>query len=709
MSISLILLLFYMNGSAQEPQFLWAKSFYGQRDMNNIVLDKIASIQTDSIGNIYVFGTFGFNAQLEGRYICPMEYDTTHAIANANGLFLAKFDTLGTMQWCKSARFRGNGYAMNIAGALDMVIKDGKIHILGWMDYMASLSWRDPDWCWFFDTLYECPGCSDIAWWRARRFSFPFHDDAFEMTVYVVFDTDGNKLEYHDLRLLVDYETVNGRGCMGNPVFGKFVLDSDDNILLFTEPPSGGWNHGWDRSTPPYIIIDGDTSRHISTGLEDRFNGFDDQLSKAMLWKIDRNWRNVECKLIIDSIAGWSRRFKVDSVYSPTIHRNVPTRCQPVGFHYDGILMDEQNHITLSGYMSAREECAYTYYHGDTLQELELPCRFYLDSLHYIVAENLSMLNGIPVVMQYDHNGNVRWCNQLYSETSDTGSSMYGGFTQCMVDSFYLYLGVTVNNFDGNIFFDASHLDTFPQTPRINLTNRFSTAAHYALYNKESGVGVSHYLLDTATSMVNGEYAIPVIENGKSVWAVTKGYPLVSYMATCDLSTNEIVLSHPVKGRLNTPGLILHPHGFVIRSGNKGKDIEPCGTDITIASETEQPYILFYYDSTLDCRRPHATPPTPPDPPDDSTAVRTVKAPAMTFTLSPNPTNGEVTVVLPPLSEGAMLTVADATGREVRRQTLPPTAETTRLRLDLKGLPAGAYFVTLVTPQGSRTEKLVVE
>ena len=78
------------------------------------------------------------------------------------------------------------------------------------------------------------------------------------------------------------------------------------------------------------------------------------------------------------------------------------------------------------------------------------------------------------------------------------------------------------------------------------------------------------------------------------------------------------------------------------------------------------------------------------------------------FTLSPNPTNGEVTVVLPPLSEGAMLTVADATGREVRRQAIAPATEGTRLRLDLKGLPAGAYFVTLVTPQGSHTEKLVI-
>ena len=80
----------------------------------------------------------------------------------------------------------------------------------------------------------------------------------------------------------------------------------------------------------------------------------------------------------------------------------------------------------------------------------------------------------------------------------------------------------------------------------------------------------------------------------------------------------------------------------------------------------------------------------------------------LALSLSPNPTSGEVTVVLPAMGDGAMLTVADATGREVRRQSIAPAAETSRLRLDLKGLPAGAYFVTVATPQGSHTEKLVI-
>ena len=93
--------------------------------------------------------------------------------------------------------------------------------------------------------------------------------------------------------------------------------------------------------------------------------------------------------------------------------------------------------------------------------------------------------------------------------------------------------------------------------------------------------------------------------------------------------------------------------------------------------------------------------------------IRPVPDSTVTFSLNPNPTMGEVTVEVKgerwKVRGGEMtVTVCDASGREVRRQTLLPTTEDTRLRLDLKGLPAGAYFVTVVTPQGSHTEKLVI-
>ena len=124
--------------------------------------------------------------------------------------------------------------------------------------------------------------------------------------------------------------------------------------------------------------------------------------------------------------------------------------------------------------------------------------------------------------------------------------------------------------------------------------------------------------------------------------------------------------------------------------------------DTSFSVSRSNAYLARYVDTAFLHPYVHPTPP-------DTTAIRPVLPIDLAFTLSPNPTTGEVSVALPPFGDGAVLTVADASGREVRRQTLPPATEETRLRLDLKGLPAGAYFVTLVTPQGSHTEKLFVK
>ena len=78
------------------------------------------------------------------------------------------------------------------------------------------------------------------------------------------------------------------------------------------------------------------------------------------------------------------------------------------------------------------------------------------------------------------------------------------------------------------------------------------------------------------------------------------------------------------------------------------------------------------------------------------------------FRLIPNPASGMVqceTTGDP--FPGGTLTLTDATGRELMRHELAPL--TASLRLDLSALPAGTYFVTLATPQGSSTQKLILE
>ena len=76
------------------------------------------------------------------------------------------------------------------------------------------------------------------------------------------------------------------------------------------------------------------------------------------------------------------------------------------------------------------------------------------------------------------------------------------------------------------------------------------------------------------------------------------------------------------------------------------------------------------------------------------------------LTLYPNPARGSVT--LTGLPEGAAkVVVSDIMGREVLRKELAQGAR--RYAFSVADLPAGTYFVTLVTKDGTGTKRLVVE
>lgn len=76
------------------------------------------------------------------------------------------------------------------------------------------------------------------------------------------------------------------------------------------------------------------------------------------------------------------------------------------------------------------------------------------------------------------------------------------------------------------------------------------------------------------------------------------------------------------------------------------------------------------------------------------------------FSLSPNPTRDEVTVTADVMAGTVCrLTLRDETGRELLRRKM----EGSTLTISTRGLAAGLYFVTLDTPQGSCTKKMIVE
>ncbi len=87
--------------------------------------------------------------------------------------------------------------------------------------------------------------------------------------------------------------------------------------------------------------------------------------------------------------------------------------------------------------------------------------------------------------------------------------------------------------------------------------------------------------------------------------------------------------------------------------------------------------------------------------------IDNVREGGLRFAVVPNPAHGTVTVETEGVAArgGGAVTVTDAVGKTVLRAAVVSD----RQQLDIADLPAGTYFVTLTTKDGTSTRKLVVE
>jgi len=77
------------------------------------------------------------------------------------------------------------------------------------------------------------------------------------------------------------------------------------------------------------------------------------------------------------------------------------------------------------------------------------------------------------------------------------------------------------------------------------------------------------------------------------------------------------------------------------------------------------------------------------------------------FTLTPNPTDGQVTLTLArPLGDESRLSLRDAAGHELLVRTLAPHSRS--FTLSLRHLPSGPYFLTLTSPGATATQKIIL-
>ena len=709
------------DAQAQNGEMRWFKRYCGREGYNSwIPSNQIIDAKMDSAGNTFVFGTMGYGAHLDGRYICPA--DSLYGVNIEQGYFLAKIDTAGNVPWIRTTKTKSS--PASIRAFLGMTVKNGRIYIA----QNEQIGGVYSVWYWFIDTLYRknIPSEGHINL-DSIYDGFPFETPHSNYTRILVFDTAGNLLNHHRIDIANNqYNGVEFTELFLPKAIGTGLIDVDSkgSLYIFTNISTSYEWKPWNQENPlVFRLFNRDTLLEFSTGLEERYTDYLDQINAATLIKIDPSWQHVEFIPLIDSVSGWSRRPLYDSVQFWPEEWMTRITGMPIEFLYNGLTIDKGDNIYLSGNMSANNQIRedLTGY-GDSLtllMDVTAPCKFFFDSVHYLVAEDLGLLNRLPFVLKMDTAGHVLWANQMYTDQDVmdlyNSQSTMGNHT---LDSDYLYVRLVPQSYNFireriHFFTDADHLDTIKLPPDHN-------HLLYLMYDKTTGECVAHHLLDTNSGGQAKRNPVNVMGN-KVTMAMTRSKGENTFRDLMmeiqhDRGTGEITKSPSTElEKYNLVNMLQHPHGFKFWYGRGGEssggDMRIRGGDTVVYLQKNECFMMLYYDSTADCRRPRDTA-SHDTTGIDTTGIAHIATPAVLFTLTPNPATGKVTVEvksdkLKDNSGVATLTLRDAAGHEVRRLPLP--AGDTALTLDLSDLPAGAYFVTLATPTASSTQRLVVK
>jgi len=116
--------------SSQDFQWAGAAGGYGS--------DQAYAMATDASGNFYITGWFSDTADFSGIELIS---------DSLKDIYLAKYDSLGSLQWVKQAPGKGNNMAAGMA-----MDADGNVLITGWFEEQIS----------FDDIQLECHGLYDM-------------------------------------------------------------------------------------------------------------------------------------------------------------------------------------------------------------------------------------------------------------------------------------------------------------------------------------------------------------------------------------------------------------------------------------------------------------------------------------------------------------------------------------------------------------------
>lgn len=637
--------LYAQVANGQSERFLWEKHYYGV---------KIDFKEMDSVGNLYIAGRFGSLRTLDEELICPA--DTNEWVRPSEGVFLAKYDTSGVLQWCRSVKNWDDGGGM-VCG---ISIQRDEIYFMFHYDNANSLYLPGNPlpinthcWLFFFDTTYYGIIDGEVQ---------PYGSLPYVMTPFLclaTFDTDGNRLDTKFALVNTDFYAT------------KYVRDKSGNHYLTVIQPS-------------YL------NGHVSIELND------DSLQKfyyppcyneycprtPFLIKINRDWDHADIYRLTDTVDNFTSD-DCDSVFALW------------DFNVHRMSVDDEGHIFLSGHTL-----------GSVGGYSHMPL-------------SLGFNNGDRLIQEFDFGhvifnicidtmGNVVWIRQLFNENLGPASFMANGGDNMSFanpglhafdSSYYYYVATALSSARSvtsttpdqytNVYFDYEHHDTliFPNEHQ-------HLVAAVVKYDKYTGEYISHISLPS-DSIGTRSLARPCVV-GDYILLTADDNHVANLTYKINQKTSEIEHYDTIISSLSVRalGVQVSDYGFVEKWYlNNDRSLQ--SSNFYIPPNTS--CILYYYDSLWDKRRHVVQPEDTTHTPD---SVSVVDVELINLSVYPNPTDNVLNVSTSiPMT---WIEIYDVEGRMVEQRKI----QTTSHQFDMRHYQQGVYIMKVFTDRGITIVKI---
>lgn len=361
------------------PDYAWVKSAGAA---GNSLDDQPRDIAVDINGNIYVTGTFSGSASFENKVLTGLK--------GSKDIFIAKYNTSGTLQWVKNAGMKGNADYVGAITADGL----GNVYIIG---VILSFTFGP-----------------DTAWFGSKYLPM----GSFANKIYVAkYNSSGDAQWVKGLN-------INGSGNTNVPMYYGIDADNSNNIII-TGSFKGKLVFGNDTVTS--------RGWNGSSGNDDIFVAKLDPNGNA-LWKfrsgsklaesstgvsVDNNGNSFITGTFADTITFGSSQLTGGGIFTAKINQNGIAQWARQGIgtkktYGTAINADASGNVIVAGYMN--EPVSF----GSV--SLKLRCKVsYIAQAFFIV--------------KYDANGNVLWAKQ--GDACNNDAKCYGVATDAS-DNVYI-------------------------------------------------------------------------------------------------------------------------------------------------------------------------------------------------------------------------------------------------------------------------------